>query len=385
MRATLLNTQGTVDEVPGEIVHELRSEHDSKEEEWKGAKTMTAAEVNACTGREAERWRVATEKEYVDNFVQRNVYTVASGTDVRRCGPPLPMKCVYNKKAPNVCKVRAVVCGNYERADPSQALWTAQAETSSLVSAFRLGLLRSWSFGTLDVSGAFMYAPLPENVSVLIMPPKAFVQAGLVKHGELWLLQKAVYGLRVAPRAWGKERDRVLRALKWGDGGYLEQCHEDTQVWKIRKQGVNGICGLIVVYVDDYLLAALKDENWTLLKQAMREHWAMKDEVLLDDARRLTFIGIEVQLEADGLRLHQSTFANMLLDKYGLTTAKPITSVTMEVPSNEEIPTDVQLRELQTHAGDLNWLQTRTRADLSYYTICSPQSNHRTPVGACAW
>ena len=115
----------------------LRSEDAAKEEEWTGAKTMTAAEVNASTGLEAERWRVPTEKEYVDNFVQRNVYTVARPEDVRRCGPPLPMKCVYTTKTPSICKVRAVVCGNYERADPSQALWTAQADTSSLISAFR--------------------------------------------------------------------------------------------------------------------------------------------------------------------------------------------------------------------------------------------------------
>ena len=162
---------------------------------------------------------MATEQEYVENFVQKNVSRVATEADKRQYGPPLPMKLVYTLKKGKIHKVRAVVCGNFQHKYPTQQLWTAQAEPSSLIAGLRLGLLREWSVGTLDISGAFMYAPLPESVHVLVAPPKAFVEVGLVKPGEIWLLQKAVYGLRIAPKVWGKERDRVFRNLTWKADG----------------------------------------------------------------------------------------------------------------------------------------------------------------------
>ena len=108
-----------------------------------------------------------------------------------------------------------MVCGNFENVDPTQALWTAQAETSSLVAALRLSLLRKWKVGAIDVSGAFMYAPLPQHMLVVVKPPQEFVELGLAKPGELWTLHRAVYGLKVSPRAWGISRDKTFREIRW--------------------------------------------------------------------------------------------------------------------------------------------------------------------------
>eukprot|EP00959_Pyramimonas_sp_CCMP1952_P149985 3138465-Pyramimonas_sp.AAC.1 len=64
-----------------------------------------------------------------------------------------------------------------------------------------MGLLRGWEFDALDASGAFMCAPLPETACALVNPPRAFVEAGLAPLGEVWVFQRAVCGLRAAPRA----------------------------------------------------------------------------------------------------------------------------------------------------------------------------------------
>eukprot|EP00974_Lingulodinium_polyedra_P102390 9914648-Lingulodinium_polyedra.AAC.1 len=63
------------------------------------------------------------------------------------------MLLVYAQKGDGRQKARAVVCGNLERHDPTQTVWTAQAETSSLVAALRLAALRGWDVGAVDVSG----------------------------------------------------------------------------------------------------------------------------------------------------------------------------------------------------------------------------------------
>ena len=38
---------------------------------------------------------------------------------------------------------------------------------------------------------------------VLMLPPKILVRLGLVKEGEMWLVEKALYGLRESPKLGG--------------------------------------------------------------------------------------------------------------------------------------------------------------------------------------
>ena len=235
--AVINNASGEPGNLPSELIHELMVEGSSELDP--GARTVTAAEVRASTGKTAEGWRAATEKEFVENFQQRNVFTVTTEEERRAYGAPLPMKLVYTMKGGKF-KVRAVVCGNFENVDPTQALWTAQAETSSLVAALRLSLLRKWKVGAIDVSGAFMYAPLPQHMLVVVKPPQAFVDLGLANPGEFWTLHRAVYGLKVSPRAWGTSRDKTVREMRWSTDGHqyrLQQCDSDTQVWRLTHSG----------------------------------------------------------------------------------------------------------------------------------------------------
>lgn len=186
--------------------------------------------------------------------------SVSTPDDIEQAGGKsaiLPMTAVWSKKANDLSKCRGCVCGNFQAKDPTERVWTAQAETSSVMAGLRVAQLRNWSVGKLDVKGAFMYAPLPEGLLIIVRPPKIWETLGLVPPGTLWTLQKAVYGLRCAPRAWGTYRDKELRAMRWKHGGKtfrLIQCVNDAQVWKISQEGGSGILGLLLVYVDDFML-----------------------------------------------------------------------------------------------------------------------------------
>ena len=270
-------------------------------------------------------------------------------------------------------KCRAVACGNYER-DPTNQLWTAQAEVASLIAAVRLGVSKGWQIGAVDVSGAFMYAPLPEHMLVVVQPPKFFIDIGLAKPGELWTLHQAVYGLKVSPRAWGTHRDDKFRNLVWsaeGEDFYLQQCASDTQVWIVRcKSDPTKLLGLMVVYVDDFLILAPSGAMRVNLIEALKKVWKIKAEAPLDKDNDLTFLGLELRRIVGGVSIGQSKFLDILLEKHGIEAAtKTISTVNMESPDpdNPDPPSPSDLRKLQGFAGEFNWLATRSRADLAYY------------------
>ena len=109
------------------------------------------------------------------------------------------MTAVWSMKPGGVHKNRGCVCGNFQTKKPTEQVWTAQAEVSSVLHGMKMAQVRRWNFYKLDVKGAFMYVPVPEDMLVVIRPPPILVELGVVPQDTLWTLRKAVYGLRIAP------------------------------------------------------------------------------------------------------------------------------------------------------------------------------------------
>ena len=68
---------------------------------------------------------------------------------------------------------------------------------------------KTWGVSSLDVATAFLNAPMPEaeEDTIYVKPPALLAQFHLVKPNIYWKLHRAVYGLSVSPRLWGKERE----------------------------------------------------------------------------------------------------------------------------------------------------------------------------------
>ena len=62
----------------------------------------------------------------------------------------------------------------------------------------------------LDVSAAFSNAPLPAGRVVVLRPPAILYELKLLPQGHVWLVHKAIYGLREAPSLWSEERTDAL-------------------------------------------------------------------------------------------------------------------------------------------------------------------------------
>ena len=262
-----------------------------------------------------------------------------------------------------------------QKHSPTEQVWTAQAETSSVMSGLRYSQLQKWKVSKLDVKGAFMYAPLPEDLLVVVRPPQIWVQLGVIPADTLWTLRRAVYGLRCAPRAWGLYRDEKLRAVTWKSKGVdyrLVQCKTDAQVWMLKQVGDDRTLGLMLVYVDDFMLLSPDGDMRASFTAELERIWKMSTMVELTVDNPVTFLGLEIESEqsTQDMVIHQSTFTRQILTKHGIDrTSKPITAIQMGQPeSTDQPPTPQQLKELQAFAGEFNWLATRTRSDLAYFT-----------------
>ena len=132
----------------------------------------------------------------------------------------LPAMAVFTQKTDKK-KVRIVACGNK----------TDEVFGKTTTTDFDCGMMRyiiSWaaslpdfSLATLDVMAAFLNAPLPSGRIVVLRPPTILHKLKLLPQGHVWLVHKAIYGLREAPSLWSEERTDALTNLTFASEGEL--------------------------------------------------------------------------------------------------------------------------------------------------------------------
>ena len=123
----------------------------------------------------------------------------------------------------------------------------------------------------------------------------------------------------------------------------LQRCSSDSQVWMIRETdpAKNTLLGVLVVYVDDFLLQTQLGPLRDLFLEAVGRIWTLAKEEILTPQHPITFLGIDIVMRPNGdYFLHQERFVNSLLDKYNLGKTKGNTCVQVDkVPAEPDIPT----------------------------------------------
>ncbi|KAK0593680.1 hypothetical protein LWI29_016926 [Acer saccharum] len=104
-----------------------------------------------------------------------------------------------------------------------------------------LAVTNGWPLRQLDVNNAFLQGSLSDDV--YMTQPLGFVDS--TKPHHVCKLQKAIYGLRQAPRAWYNE----LRSFLLATGFVNSQC--DTSLFILRRSGHTLY---LLVYVDDIII-----------------------------------------------------------------------------------------------------------------------------------
>nr|XP_016490484.1 PREDICTED: uncharacterized protein LOC107810237 [Nicotiana tabacum] len=171
-----------------------------------------------------------------------------------------------------------------------------------------------------DVKNAFLRGDLEEKVNMKIAPTFDTEQS----QEKVCRLKKTLYGLKQSPRAWFDRFCKVMISF-----GY-QQSNVDHTLF-IRHQ--SGKVTLLIVYVDDIVMAGDDKEEIVRLKKLLASEFEIKDLGKLQ-----YFLGIEVARSKMGIFLSQRKYILDLLKETGMTGCKPAKS---PIESNHKLQTGV--------------------------------------------
>ena len=203
----------------------------------------------------------------------------------------LTSRWVLTQKTSEIARCRIVV-RDFATGGASALNSGIYAPTSSLDGlrcVLAVSVVKDLSLLTADVSVAFMNAPVEaEACDLVLLPANISINGCRV---IAWL-GKAMNGLRRAPLLWFLELQRVVYSM----GG--QDTFENTL---FRLQTPNGML-LVLVYVDDLLVAAESQQEGEAFLQQLQNIWKIKltGRILALKRGVLQFLGRTIYRERDG-------------------------------------------------------------------------------------
>jgi hypothetical protein len=208
----------------------------------------------------------------------------------------------------------------------------------------------------MDVSNAFLYAKVDEDVYVL-PHPELNIPPGYV----LKLLQ-ALYGLKQAPRNWNHHLIKFLISLGF------EASPVDTCL--LHKMVDNGEIVLVAVFVDDLLIAASSDAARDKVKNLLSAKFKM-----VDMGRVHEFLGIRITQSSSHTTIDQQIYCETVLERYAPYVSSRNYNTTPMCQnlklSKQDMCSDLNAKKVakfpySSIIGALMYLAVLTRIDIAY-------------------
>ncbi|GJW04958.1 putative ribonuclease H-like domain-containing protein [Tanacetum coccineum] len=156
----------------------------------------------------------------------------------------------------------------------------------------------------MDVKSAFLYGKIEEEVYVC--QPPGFEDLNFPH--RFYKVEKALYGLHQAPRAWYATLSTYLL-----DNGFQRGQIDKTLFIKRVKNDIL----LVQVYVDDIIFGSTKKVLYTEFEKLMHKKFQMSS------MGELTFfLGLQVSQTNDGIFISQDKYVDEILKKFGFSTVK---------------------------------------------------------------
>ncbi|MCO5596001.1 hypothetical protein L7F22_050053 [Adiantum nelumboides] len=176
-----------------------------------------------------------------------------------------------------------------------------QPKTLGLVAIDNMELIQ------MDVKTVFLHEDLEENI-YMVQPNGFEIKPKKPSRVELVCkLQKAIYGLTQGSRQWYQKFDEYMQSQ-----GYVKS-QEDHRLYTQKLR--DGLLIILILYVDDMLIAVKSKNEIKNLKESLGKQFAMKD---LDDANH--FLGMRIKRDKQYriLELSQEKYVHKVLESFGM-------------------------------------------------------------------
>ncbi|GKD12400.1 putative ribonuclease H-like domain-containing protein, partial [Tanacetum coccineum] len=205
----------------------------------------------------------------------------------------------------------------------------------------------------MDVKNIFLYGTTEEEVYV--SQPPGFVD--LEFPDRVNKVEKVLYGLHQAPRAWYETLSTYLL-----ENGFRRGTIDETLFIKKIKNDIL----LIQVYVEDIIFGYTKKSLSTEFEQLMHKRFQMSSM-----GKLTLFLRLQVKQRKDGIFLSQDKYVGDILKKFGFSSMKTA-STPMETHrplSKDADGTDVDVYLYRSMIGSLMYL-TSSRPDIMF-AVCA--------------
>nr|GEU93930.1 putative ribonuclease H-like domain-containing protein [Tanacetum cinerariifolium] len=213
----------------------------------------------------------------------------------------------------------------------------------------------------MDVKNAFLYGTI--NEEVYVMQPPGFQDPEFPD--RVYKVEKAMYGLHQAPRAWYGTLSKYLL-----DNGFQRGTIDLTLF--IRKH--KGEFLLVQVYVDDIIFGSSNPLLCREFKALMHDKFQMSAMGELN-----FFVGLQVLQKKDGIFLLQDKYVGDILKKFGYSDIRSAnTPMDKEIPWGKDGPgKDVELYLYRSMIRYLMYL-TASRPNIMF-NVCACARHQVTP------
>ena len=182
---------------------------------------------------------------------------------------------------------------------------------SSLRAILAIAASADYEIHQMDVKTAFLNGDLDEDI--YMQQPDGYRAAG-AQVDHVWKLNKSLYGLKQAGRAWNKKMDAALVELAF------KPLQSDSCVY-VHRDG-NTVM-FILLYVDDLLLVTNDTTLLSSTKKALCARFDMKD---MGAAHFLLGVQIRRDRAKRQLYLSQAEYVRTILTRFGMQDCKPVAS-----------------------------------------------------------
>ena len=293
---------------------------------------------------------VIDAKEEISNLNSNEVYDIVPYTNQRTISSRWVLTEKF-KDEKRVTKARLVARG-FEEDSSKYRKDSPTCCRESLRLFFVTVAMMSWRLESIDITAAFLQGGSLER-EIFLRPP-----SDVCSPDKVWRLRRCIYGLNDAPRYWYRRVKEVLLKL----GGVVSTYDNALYLWFDK---CDNLMGVLVSHVDDFAFCGNEDFHNNVIKKLKNTF-----NISVHETGSFKYLGLSVDQNDNGVSIHQDSYISSI---------SPISVPQSRYSMRNEELTQEEKAELRKFSGQMLWVSSQTRPDLSYET-CMMGNTGKSPT-----